>query len=155
LLLATLFLRWRAAAVCIVVVPVSFVLAGLVLDLVGTTMNAIVLAGLVAALALVIDDAVVTVDNVSARLREHRLAEGRRWAAAVVVEAVLEVRRPALYAALVVALAGVPFFFAKGLAGAFFPDLVGAFLLAVLASLVVALVLTPTLCLLFLGRTPK
>jgi Cu/Ag efflux pump CusA len=115
-------------------------------------MNALVLTGLVAAVALVIDDAVVTVDHVTRRLREAKRAGVETSSADVVREAALEVRRPALYAALVVGLATLPFLFLNEVAGAFFPDLVWAFLVAVLASLVVEIALTPTLCVLLLGR---
>ena len=107
-------------------------------------MNAIVLAGLVAALVLVIDDAVVTsrtprgacVSSVASEPTVDERPSSTRT---------LEMRRPMLYATLVVALAVVPVFFLERLPGAFFPDLATAYLLALLVSLVVALTVTPAL----------
>lgn len=136
LLLAALFLRLRALAVCAVVIPFSFVTAVFVLDLLGATLNAVVLTGLVAAIALVVDDAVI-------------------MAGARSTHDVAEARRPALYATLAVAVAALPFVVLNGLAGAFFPDLVLAFLLAVLAALVTGTVLTPAISSLLPSRDTR
>jgi CzcA family heavy metal efflux pump len=152
LLLAAFFFRWRTALIAAVVIPLSLVVAALVLDALGTTMNAIILAGLVAALILVIDDAVVDVENVERRLREHRRDGRDKSTAAVVLDSALQMRGPIAYATLIIALAVLPVFFLDGLSGAFFPDLAGAFLLALLASMAVALTVTPALSLLLLSR---
>jgi CzcA family heavy metal efflux pump len=155
LVLVAFFFRWRAALIGIVVVPLSLVAAALVLWAFDTTMNAIAVAGLAAALLLVIDDAIVNVDNTSRRLR----ARGREGADSSVVktvlEATLEVRSPALYATLVIALAVVPLFFFERLSGAFFPDLAAAYLVALLASMVVALMVTPALTVLLYARASR
>ncbi len=135
--------------------PLSLVVAALVLYALGTTMNAIVLAGLVAALAVVIDDAVVDVENVTRRLRERGEDGVDAPIGPTVLEATLEVRGATVYATLIVALAVLPLFFLEGLAGAFFPDLAGAYLLALLASMVVALTVTPALCVLLLSRATR
>src|SRR4029077_7049247 len=132
LLLVAMLMRWRAVLVCAIVIPISFLTAAVILDVAGATMNAIVLTGLVAAVGLVIDDAVVTVDHVTRRLRETKGAGVETSDADVIRDAALEVRRPAFYAALVVAFATLPFLFLNEVAGAFFPDLVWAFLVAVL-----------------------
>src|SRR5262245_58412105 len=139
LLLAAVLMRLRAVAVCAIVVPSSLLLGLFILDAFGVTMNGIVIVGLVAALALIIDDAVVSVDHVVARLRRHRLEGGDAPTAPVILAACLEVRRPALYATLVVALATLPVFVLNGVAGSFFPDLVGSYLVALVASMAVAL----------------
>ena len=152
LALAALFLRLRTTLICLVVIPLSLVVAALVLYVLGTTMNAIVLAGLVAALAIVIDDAVVGVENVAHRLQEQRSDESGRSTAAVILDATLEMRGATAYATVVIALSILPLFFMKGLAGSFFPDVAGAYLLALLASMVVALIVTPALSLLLLSR---
>jgi Cu/Ag efflux pump CusA len=152
LLLAAVFMRLRAVAVCAIVVPSSLLLGVWLLDAFGATLNAIVVVGIVAALALVIDDAVVSVDHIVGRLRQNHRDGGDKSAAAVILDASLEVRRPALYATLAVALATLPVLFLNGVAGSFFPDLVEAYLLALLGSTAVALVLTPTLCMLLLSR---
>jgi Cu/Ag efflux pump CusA len=151
LAIVAFFLRWRTALVGIVAIPLSLVAAALVLWAFGTTMNAMILAGLVAALALVVDDAVVSVENVARRLRE-RGGDDERSTAAVIVEGMLETRGVATYATLIVALALLPVFFLDDLAGAFLPDVAGAFLLALAASMVVALTVTPALAGLLLSR---
>ena len=126
--LAAFFFRLRAALVALVVIPLSVVTAALVLWAFGSTMNAIVLAGLVAALLLVIDDAVVTTG------------------------AGAQAGRPLLYATLIAGLAVAPVFFLERLAGAFFPDLAAAYLVALLSSLAVAVAVTPALSALLLSE---
>lgn len=150
-LLAFLF-RWRTAFIAFVVIPLSFLSAALVLWALGTTVNAIILAGLIAALALVVNDSVTAVDLITRRLQERGDRIGGARAARVIVEATIEARRPATYAALVVALATLPLFFTNALPGAFFPDLAGAFLLAVAVSMIVATIVTPALAALLLSR---
>ncbi len=152
LVVGAFLLRWRTALIGIVVIPISMVAAALVLWAFGTTMNAIVLVGLSAALVLVIDDAIVNVDNTTRRLRQQRLEGADQPTAQTVLEATLEMRRPTLYATLIIALAVVPVFFLERLSGAFFPDLATAYLIALLASMVVALTVTPALSVLLLSR---
>jgi CzcA family heavy metal efflux pump len=156
LLIGLFLFDWRAALIGLVTVPLSLVAAVLVLDLRGATFNTMVLAGLVVALAVVVDDAIVDVDNLKRRLRQRREAgeEAGGSALATVLRASLEVRRPLVYATLIVALATVPVFFVQGLTGSFVRPLATSYLLAVLASLVVALVVTPGLALLLLGGAP-
>ncbi|MBC8071806.1 MAG: efflux RND transporter permease subunit, partial [Deltaproteobacteria bacterium] len=134
--------------------PLSLVIAGLVLYAFGTTMNAIVLVGLVAALVLVIDDAIVDAENIARRLRQQRLAGGDNSTAAMVIRAMLETRRASVYALLILAVAIVPLFFFERLSGAFFPDMATAYLVALVASMVVALTLTPALTVLLYSRAP-
>jgi CzcA family heavy metal efflux pump len=152
LVLGAFFFRWRTALISIVVIPMSLIAAVLVLWALGTTMNAIILVGLVAALGLVIDDAIIGVENVARRLRETRSETNGPSTSAVILQATLEARGPAVYATLIIALAVVPMFFMNGLAGAFLPDVAGAFLLALLASMVVAFTLTPALSILLLPQ---
>lgn len=148
LVLGAFLFRWRTALVGVIVVPLSVLAALLVLWAFGSTLNAIVLAGLVAALVIVIDDAVVSVENTTRRLRES----SEQPATTTVLKATLETHRPILYATLVVGLAVLPVFFLRRLPGAFFPDIAAAFLLALLVSLVVALTVTPALSVLLLSR---
>lgn len=154
LLLGAFFFRVRTALVSIVAIPVSLVVAVLVLHAFGVTFNAIVLAGLAAALLLVIDDAVVDVEHTARRLREKEGDEARSSTAATVVAATLEMRSTAIYATLVVALAVVPLYFLEGLSGAFFPDIATAFLVAAFSSMLVALTVTPALGVLLFSRWP-
>ena len=148
---AFFFFRWRSALVALVAVPVSVVSAALVLEALGRTMNAMVLAGLVAALVVVIDDAVVDVDNTVRRLREHPDGD-ERSTASIALEASIAVRTPLVYATLVVALATLPLFFLESVSGAFFPEIAVAFLLALAASMAVALTVTPALTALLLAN---
>jgi CzcA family heavy metal efflux pump len=152
LVLGAFFFRWQTALVGIVVVPLSMLVALLVLWAFGSTLNAMILAGLAAAVLLVIDDAVVSVENTSRRLREQQRGGNGQTVAKTVLDAVLEMRRPTLYATLIIGLAVLPVFFLERLSGAFFPDIAAAFLLALVASLVVALTVTPALSVLLLSR---
>src|SRR5262249_37581366 len=138
---------------CLLVIPLSLVTATLVLWGFGKTMNAIVLAGLAAALVIVIDDAVVNVENIGRRRAEQRQTGVETSATRTVLESSLEMRRPALYATLILALAVVPLFFLERLSGAFFPDLAVAYLVTVLASLAVALTVTPALSLILMSSS--
>jgi Cu/Ag efflux pump CusA len=106
---------WRAGLISLVVIPLSLLAAWTALVLFGMTINAIILAGLVAALVAVVDDAIVDVDNIRRRLRE---AQGAEPASATVFMAAIEVRRPVLHATVIVALATLPILFVQGAAGA-------------------------------------
>jgi CzcA family heavy metal efflux pump len=145
--------EWRAALISVLAIPLSLIAAALVLRWLGATINTMVLAGFVVALGSVVDDAIIDVENVVRRLREHRLAGSSRSALSVILEASLEVRPAIWQATLIIALAATPVFFMSGLAGAFFEPLALAFILAMLASMVVALTVTPALCLILLGRS--
>ena len=153
MILGAFFLRFRTALIAFSVLPISFVAAALVLWALGTTMNAIILVGLMAALVLVVDDAVIGVDNIERRLREHRRERKNGSSTATVIfDATLEMRGVTAYATLIIALALVPVYFMNGLAGSFFPDMAGAFLLALLASMVVGLTVTPALAVLLVSN---
>jgi CzcA family heavy metal efflux pump len=152
LVLGAFFFRFRTALIALAVIPLSLVAAALVLWLLGTTMNAIILIGLIAALAFAIDDGVIGVENVARRLRQNREAGRDASTASVIFDATLETRGVTTYATLIIALALLPVFFMNGLAGSFFPDMAGAFLLALLASMVVAMTVTPALAMLLLPR---
>jgi CzcA family heavy metal efflux pump len=155
LVFAAFLFRWRTALVGLVTIPLSVITAVLVLHALGKTMNAIVLAGLVAALVIVIDEAVVDMDNITRHLRRHREEGTDKSTAAIIFEASLEVRSAVVYGTLIVALAVVPLFFLESVSGAFFPSIAVAFLLALGASMVVALTVTPALSVLLLSRTPR
>jgi len=163
-LLGAFLFDWRVALISVVVIPLSLVTAAYVLYLRGTTFNTMLLAGLVIAFGVVVDDAIVDANNIKRRLRERQARAARletdedRAGAepplATILRASLEVRGPLLYATLIIALATVPVFFLEGLTGSFVGLLATSYLLAVLASMVVALVVTPGLALLLLGGAP-
>ena len=104
-----------------------------------------VLAGLVIALGEVVDDAIIDVENILRRLRLNRVATNPLPAFEVVLDASLEVRSAVVYASLIVVLVFLPVFFLDGLAGTFFRPLAMTYMLAMLASLLVALTVTPAL----------
>jgi CzcA family heavy metal efflux pump len=152
ILVAFLF-DWRTALISLSAIPLSLLAAGVVLHFFGGTLNTMVLAGLVIAVGEVVDDAIIGVENVSRRLRQNRAAGNPQNPFRVVLKASIEVRSAVLYASLIVVLVFVPVFFLDGLAGTFFRPLAVAYVLAILASLFVALTVTPALCLLLLPNT--
>ncbi|MGI8888485.1 MAG: efflux RND transporter permease subunit [Nocardioidaceae bacterium] len=147
------FRDWRAVLISIVTIPLSLVTAGLVLYLRDATINVMVLAGLVLALAVIIDDSIVDVDRIKKRLRERR--ERGESTAAAVIGASLEVRRPLLVATAATLVAAAPVLLFPGLLGEFSIPLVMSYALAVLASAAVALIVTPALALLLLNGAPE
>lgn len=153
LVLGAFLYEWRAAVISLVAMPLSLLAAGLVLYLKGATINVMVLAGLVIALGVVVDDAIIDVQNIVRRLRQHRQAGSNKSTAAIILEASLEVRSAITYATLIIVLSLLPVFFLEGLTGAFFQPLATAYALAVLVSMVVALTVTPALSLLLLSNT--
>jgi len=152
LILAAFLFQWRSALISLVAIALSLVAAALVLDLLGQTFNAISFAGLAVAVALVIDEAVVGVENVARRLRQYREAGSDKSTAAIVLEASQEVRSPLMYATLIALLAIVPVAVMEGRPGAFFEPLALSYALAVAAAMVVALAVTPALSLLLFSR---
>jgi CzcA family heavy metal efflux pump len=145
--------EWRVALISLVAIPLSLVAAALVLYLRGTTINVMVLAGLVIALGAVVDDAIVDVENIVRRLRQHRLDGTGMSTAKVVLEASLEVRGVIVYSTLIELAVLMPVFFLEGLSGAFFRPLALSYGLAILASTFVALTVTPALSLILLRNT--
>ena len=160
-LLGGFLLDWRVALISLAIIPLSLVMAAYVLYLRGVTFNTMLLAGLAIALGVVVDDAIVDVDNIRRRLQQHPRAiaagedqPGEESKLATILRASLEVRGPLLYATLIIALATAPIFFVKGLTGSFVRPLATSYLLAILVSMLVALVVTPGLALLLFGNAP-
>ncbi|MGH8580962.1 MAG: efflux RND transporter permease subunit, partial [Gammaproteobacteria bacterium] len=143
--LGAFLFEWRAAFISCVAMPLSLLAAGLVLYYQGSTINVMVLAGLVIALGVVVDDAIIDVQNIVRRLRQHRQEGGNKSIAAIIVEASLEVRSAITYATLIIVLSLLPVFFLEGLTGAFFQPLATSYALAVLVSMLIALTVTPAL----------
>ena len=157
LVAAVLFLftrDWRQATISLVAIPLSLLGAGLMLLWSGATINVMIIAGLVIALGEVVDDAIIDVENMARRLRLNRESADPRPAFAVVLAASLEVRSAVVFASLIVMLVFVPIFFLGGVAGTFFQPLAIAYVLAIGMSLLVALTVTPAMCLLLLPNAP-
>ena len=153
LILGALFYGWRTTLISFVAIPVSLVAALFVLHLQGVTLNAMVLAGLVIALGLIIDDAVVGVEHIMQRLRQNRREARPRSTESIVLEASVEMRGVLFFATLVTLLAILPVFFMYGTTGAVFQPMALSYVVAVLAALVVALTVTPVLSLFLLSNT--
>jgi CzcA family heavy metal efflux pump len=154
LVLAFFLFEWRSALISLVAIPLSLVSAGFVLFVSEATINTMILAGLVIAVGVVVDDAIIDIENILRRLRQYRREGTDKSTAAIVLEASLEVRGPIIYATLIIVAAAVPIYFLEGLTGSFFRPLALSYGLAVLASLVVALTVTPALALLLLRGAP-
>ena len=149
-MLGAFFFNWRTALISTVAVLVSVSAAGAVLFVRGVPINLIMIAGLMMALGVIIDDAIVDLENIERRLRQAR-AEGRsKSSATIIFEAAVEMRRPIVYATVIMLLVVMPVIFLEGVQGSLFQPLATSYMLAVLASLVVATTVTPVLSLFFL-----
>jgi len=142
----------RSAAIACAAIPLSLLAAVLVLERMGATLNTMTLGGLAISIGVVVDDAVVGVENVVRRLRENARLAAPRPAARVVLDACLEVRGAIVYATFAVILVVLPVLALSGIAGRLFGPLGLAYVLAVIASLVVALTVTPALAMALLAR---
>jgi CzcA family heavy metal efflux pump len=145
---------FRTAIISVLAIPLSLVAAAAVLAWRGVTLDTMTVAGLVIALGEVVDDAIIDVENIQRRLAINATLAQPRSALAVVLDASLEVRSAVVYATLIVVLVFLPVYFMDGLSGAFFRPLAVAYVLAVGASLLVALTVTPALSLLLLPKAP-
>jgi CzcA family heavy metal efflux pump len=142
----------RTALISLAAIPLSLLTAIILLDRLGVTLNTITLGGLAIAIGSVVDDAIIDVENIVRRLRLNRGLAQPRPIAQVILDASLEVRKAIVYATFIVALVFLPVLTLTGLQGSFFAPLAKSYILAILASLVVALTVTPALTLIFFGR---
>src|ERR1700737_544257 len=150
LILVFFLFEWRVALISLVAIPLSLMAAMLILHWQGATVNTMTLAGLVIALGAVVDDAIIDLENILRRLRQRRLAGSGEPTENIVLEASLEVRSPIVYATVIIIAAAVPVFLLQGLSGSFFRPLAVSYALAIAASMVVALTVTPALALIML-----
>ena len=141
----------RTAFICATAIPMSLLGAVLVLDAFGIDLNIMVLGGLAIALGEVVDDAIIDTENIFRRLRQNRERSDPLPPTEVVLNASLEVRSSVVYATFIVALVFVPLLTLSGVAGKLFAPLGLAYICAILASLLVAMTLTPALCTLLLA----
>ena len=155
LVVAVLFLflfNARTALVSATAIPLSLLASVIVLVEQGVSLNIMVLGGLVIALGEVVDDAIIDVENIFRRLRENRASSAPRSDWQVVLDASLEVRSSVIYATFIVVTVFFPLLTLSGVAGRLFEPLGLAYIYALLASLLVALTVTPALCFLLLAR---
>ncbi|MEO7156976.1 MAG: efflux RND transporter permease subunit, partial [Vicinamibacterales bacterium] len=155
IVIAILFLflmNWRASFITFLSMPVSFVGGLLVMHALGVGINSMTLGGLAIAIGEVVDNGIITVENVVHRLRLNRALAQPRGTLQVVFDAVREITNSVVYATLIIILIFVPIFFLEDLAGRIFSPLGIAYIASVSASLVVAVTMVPALCYLLLVR---
>jgi CzcA family heavy metal efflux pump len=142
----------RASLITIVAIPLSLVTAVFALHAFGASLNTMTLGGMAIAVGELVDDAVIDVENVVRRLRERATLppEHRRPALEVVLEASREIRSSIVFATLIVVLVFTPLFFLSGVEGRLLAPLGGAYVVSLVASLAVAVTVTPVLCSLLL-----
>ncbi|MGA8851107.1 MAG: efflux RND transporter permease subunit [Aeromicrobium sp.] len=151
ILIITAFLYTvRTAFISLVSIPLSLLAAYMVLDLRDVTINVMVLAGLVVAIGVVVDDAIIDVENIVRRLRQARAEGSDKSTTRIVLEASVEIRSAITYATVINIIAVVPVLFLDGLSGSFFQPLVLSYALAVFISMLVAMTITPAMCLVML-----
>jgi CzcA family heavy metal efflux pump len=154
IVLVLFLLDLRTALVTLTALPLSLALTFLWMHFTGSTMNVMTLGGLAIAIGVLVDDAIIDVENVVRRLKENaaRPATERAGVAQTVIGATGEIRPAMVHATFIIVLAFLPLFFLEGLEGRFFRPLGETFVVSILASLLVALTLTPALCSLLLRR---
>jgi CzcA family heavy metal efflux pump len=155
ILVVVLFLaNGRAAAITLTAMPLSLAAAVLVLRAFGSSINTMTLGGMAIAIGALVDDAIIDVENVVRRLRENhaRQAADRRAAAAVILDATLEIRTSIVFATVIIVLVFLPIFGLSGIEGRLLTPLAIAYIVALLASLAVAVVVTPALSFAFLPQ---
>ncbi len=148
-------LNWRATLVTLTALPLSLAVALLVLWAWGLSINVMTLGGLAVAIGELVDDAIIDVENVLRRLRENASlpAAERRPAVEVIFSASNEIRSSVVFATAIICMVFVPLLFLEGLEGRFFQPLGIAYIVSILASLFVALSVTPALCRFVFART--
>lgn len=152
LVFAAFLFEWRKVLIGLITVPLSFLAAGLVLYATKATFNIIVLTGFLVAVGIVMDDAVLDVEHIARRLHEARAQGDARPMIRIVLDGSIEMRSAMIYATLVLLLAVAPILFIGQKAGAFFQPLAISYGLAILASMFVALTVTPALFLLLYAK---
>jgi CzcA family heavy metal efflux pump len=155
-LIVLLFLaNFRATLITLTAIPLSLVTAVLALKWFGASINTMTLGGMAIAIGALVDDAVIDVENVFRRLREnhHLPAQKRRPTLQVVFDASVEIRSSIVFATLIIALVFIPIFFLGGVEGRLLQPLGVAYLVALSASLVVAVTVTPVLCYFLLPKS--
>jgi len=146
--------NFRASAITLTAMPLSLAAAVLALRGFGATINTMTLGGMAIAIGALVDDAIIDVENVVRRLRENtaRPESERLPAADVVREATLEIRSSIVFATVIIVMVFLPVFGLAGVEGRLLAPLAFAYIVALLASLAVAIVVTPALCFAFLPK---
>jgi CzcA family heavy metal efflux pump len=147
------FLGWRAALIGIVTISLSLAAVMAVLSAFKGTFNTMIFAGLVMAIVVVVDDAVISADNIKRRIWRREQKQDQESRAAAILAATVEMRGPVLVATLIIAVSAVPVVLLAGLTGSLLRPLIVSYGLAILVSMVVALTVAPALAMVLFPRT--
>lgn len=153
IVLAMFLMSWRTTLISLVALPLSLLAAVLVLRHTGSSINTMTLGGFAIGIGGLVDDAIIDVENVFRRLRENARLESPRPGFEVIYEASREIRHSIVFATAIILLVFTPLFFLSGIEGRLLRPLGVAFVTSTAASLLIAVTVTPVLCLLLLGRT--
>lgn len=146
------FYEWRAVVISATAIFTALVAGAYVLYLRGAIFDMMALAGFIVALGVIIDDAIASVDHIKRSLQKYRENGSDQSTANIILKAVLETRRPVFFATFIVLLAVLPLFFLLGITGIFLSSMAFSYVLAVLASALTAMIVTPALSMMLLSN---
>lgn len=153
IIILVLFLgNWRTSVISLTAIPISIIIAIVVLRSFDQTINAMTLGGLAIAIGEIVDDAIIDVENVYKRLKENKISDNPRPVLDVIFDASIEVRSSVVYGTCIITIVFAPVLFLGGLAGQIFKPLGLAYIISIFASLFAALTLTPAMCFYLLSK---